>query len=342
MPTYLYPEAREIREITPNLVVDLTKNDVLFQVMPIRSVNAGLIQWSLDDDEQGLQQLRGLDGAPVHVTPQGRNSYVSEPGYFGEFETITERELTERGGSIVGEATVDLTDMVMTRARQLVGREVTRIRQIIATLLTTGTFSVSGKGGTLTHTDTFALQTLSGSDWSTAASSTPLADFRTVQQKGSEFGVTFGASSLAIMNRVTANRMLNNTNASDLGGKRTLGGGTINSIGETNRIVMGEDLPQIVIYDNGYKNDAGTFTKFIADDKVVFVGRRVDGDRIGEYRMTRNLNNPGGTPGSYDYIKDYIRGVNAPKETPPRIEVHRGHNGGAVIFRPKAIVVASV
>lgn len=342
MPTYLYPEARELREIGPNLVAAETANDVLFRVMPIRSVNSPLIQWTVEDDMLGLQNLRGLDGAPVHVQPLGKNSYLSEPGYFGDFMTITERELTTRAGSVMGNATVDISDLVVGKFRQLVAREYNRIRQIIAALLTTGTFSISGKDGTLTYTDTFALQTHSATDWSTPSTAKPLADFRAVQQLGSEYGTTFGASSLAIMNRVTANRMLANTNSADLGGRRTVGGGTINSFAETNRILLGEDLPQIVVYDKGYKADNGTFTKFVPDDKVVVVGVRDDGDTIGEYRMTRNLNNPTGEPGSYEYVKDYVQGVNAPKETPPKIEVHRGHNGGPVIYRPKSIVVMSV
>ena len=106
-----------------------------------------------------------------------------------------------------------------------------------------------------------------------------------------------------------------------------------------NRIVMGEDLPEIVIMDDGYKNDSGTFTKFIADNKTVVMGTRNAGDRIGEYRMTRNMVNPNGAPGHYEFIKDYIRGINAPKEVPPKIEVHAGHTGGPVVFRPNAIVI---
>jgi hypothetical protein len=286
--------------------------------------------------------LRGLDGAPVHVIPLGRTEYVSEPGYFGEFETITERELTLRSGSVMSESTIDLTDLVVARQRQLVKREVVRMRQVGWTLLTTGTFSVSGKGSTLTFTDTFALQTYSASDWSTPTTATPLADFRGAQAEGSEFGVNFGSPALAVMNRVTVNRLLANTNAADLGGRRTVGGGTINSVDETNRILLGEDLPTIVVMDDGYKNDSGTFTKFIADDIVVLLGTRNAGDRIGEMRLTRNMVNPNGAPGPYDFVKDYARGLNAPKQVPPKIEVHRGSNWGPVIFRPKAISIMAV
>lgn len=342
MATYLYPEVRELREIGPVLVAEETANDVLFQIMPIRNADAPLIQWTVEDDAKGLQNLRGLDGADIHVSAIGNASYLAEPGHYGDFMTITERELELRGGSVIGEATVNVSDLAAQRFRLLVTREMNRIRQIGWTLLTTGTFAVAGKGGTLSHTDTYALQTLSGSDWSTATTSTPLADFRSVQQMGAQYGTEFNGASLAIMNRVTANRMLANTNSADLGGRRTLNGTTINSVAEVNRIVTGEDLPQIVIYDKGYRADNGTFTKFVADDKVVYVGVRSDGDTIGEYRMTRNINNPNGAPGSHEYIKDYAQGVNAPKETPPRIELHRGHNGGPVIYRPKSVVVASV
>ena len=58
--------------------------------------------------------------------------------------------------------------------------------------------------------------------------------------------------------------------------------------------------------------------------------------------MTRNLNNPGGAPGSYRYIKDFAQGINAPKETPPHIETHRGHNGGVTIEYPSAVVIMNV
>jgi hypothetical protein len=342
MATYLYPEAREMRVEGPELVDSIIANDPTFRISPIRNVNAGMIQWTLDDDDFGLQQLRGLDGAPLHVSPVGKGTYVSEPGYYGEFETVTEKELTERGGSYVGEVTIDIGDLVAQKNRQIKNREIRRIRYIVWTLLTTGTFSVSSKNGSVIHTDTFALQTHSGSDWSTAATGTPLADFRAVQQLGSAYGVEFGSTSLAVMNRVTANRLLSVTNVADIGGRRTTGGGTINSIDEVNRISLGEGLPELVVFDKGYKNDSGVFTKFIPDDKVVVVGTRESGDAIMEYRMTRNLNNPSGAPGSYEYIKDYAQGINAPKETPPRIEVHGGHNGGPVIYRPKALVVMSV
>ena len=67
MPTYFYPEARKLEDIGPNLVVEETRDDILFDILPIQNVPASMLQWSVEDDPDGLQQLRGLDGAPVHV-----------------------------------------------------------------------------------------------------------------------------------------------------------------------------------------------------------------------------------------------------------------------------------
>lgn len=343
MSTYLYPTAREMRELGPVLMSQETLNDpLLSRIMPINTINSPTLEWSVEDDDYGLQQLRGLDGAPLGVVPLGKTNYVATPGVFGEFQTIGETELTLRGGSIIGSATISVSDLVMARMKRLVQREIRVIRYIGWTLLTTGTFSISAKNGSVTFTDTFALQTYDASTWSTANTATPLADFRAAQQLGAQYGTNFGANAIALMNRVTLNRMLANTNDNDLAGRRTNGGGTITSAPGANTVMTAEDLPQIIVYDGGYKGDNNTFTRFIPDNVVVLVGVRDEGDRIGEYRMTRNMNNPNGAPGSYDYVKDYVQGVNAPKATPPRIEVHRGHNGGPVIFRPKSIVVMDV
>jgi hypothetical protein len=53
--------------------------------------------------------------------------------------------------------------------------------------------------------------------------------------------------------------------------------------------------------------------------------------------MTRNANNPGMAPGRYQKIID--RGEN---EVPRKIEVHRGHNGGPVIYFPGSIVAMTI
>jgi hypothetical protein len=58
---------------------------------------------------------------------------------------------------------------------------------------------------------------------------------------------------------------------------------------------------------------------------------------VGEYRFTRNANNPDLGPGPYMKVID--RGDT---EVPRGLEVHDGHNGGIALYHPAAIVTMTV
>jgi hypothetical protein len=255
-------------------------------------------------------------------------------------------ELTMRARmGTFGGGGMNIEEMVMGRVNQLVDREFKRIRQILWTLAATGTFSVSvattgaDQTGTAVFTDSYTVQTASGSAWGTAASGTPLADLRAVQLLSRGHSARFDNTATAFMNRKTANKLFANTNAADLGGKRTAGFAGIIGLNDVNYVLTGEDLPRIVINDDGYLDDTGTFVPYIADNKTVVIGKRVDGGNIGEYRKTLNVNgedangNPAAVTGSYLRVID-------PTDRVPRVpEVHAGHNGGPVIKYPSGIVV---
>lgn len=340
---YLYPTNRELSEILPVKIARSSESRLGFQIMPIREVRAAIVQWTQKDNYFGLQQLRGLDGAPVHVNPVGLNEYSYTPGVYGEFMTVTETELTIRAGSTTLDVPIPVDDLVMDRQDQLTGRELDRIEYMIWTLLTTGTFSVPLPGGGIGFTATFTIQTQSALvAWATVATATPLKDFRATKLLGRGKGVTFGTGAKAYMNSTTANLLLSNTNASDLGGKRILGGNTVDSINGMNTILTAQGAPTIVEYDEGYYDSTNTFQLFIPDSKVVIVGQRPAGQRIGEYVKTLNANNPGRAPGSYSYVIDRANAINGEKRTPPNMEVHQGHNGGPTLQYPGSIVVLTV
>lgn len=341
MATFTYPTSAEMREIAQTKLPNLVAQRPIFSILPIETVDAHLLLWEQEDNYIGLQQVRGIGGAPARVKKTGAKRYLMQPGVYGEFSQIDELELTERRQYGSFNQPVSIDDLVMREQDRLLGRRLDRIEQIGWTLLVTGTFSISGPDGLTYHTDTFALQTYSGSDWSTVATATPLADFRAVQLLSRGYSLDFGPRARAIMNRVTWNRLMGNTNASDLGGKKNIGLASITSLADTNRILTEDGLPTVEIFDGGYLNDSGTFVPFIADDKVVVVGARTDGGQIGAYRMTRNANNPGLAPGAYMEVVD--RGAQGSGQQIPRtIEVHDGHNGGPVIYFPSAVVIMSV
>lgn len=342
MATFIYPIAAELRETAQDKLPNLIAARPIFQVMPIENLDSHLLEWEQADNYTGLQAVRGLNGQPTRVKKVGAKRYAMAPGVYGEFETIDELELTTRRQYGTFGTPIRIDDLVMRAQDRLLGRRLDRIEKIGWDLLTTGTFSVAGPDGQTFHTDTFTLQTFAaGTVWSTAATSTPLADFRAVQLLSRGHSVSFGTQAIAFMNQVTFNNLIKNTNANDLGGKRTNGLAAVNDINGLNVILAGENLPKIVIFDGGYLDDSGTFVPFIANGKVIIVGARTDGAAIGNYLYTRNANNPNLAPGAYMDVID--RSQPGPgRQIPASIEVHDGHNGGPVIYFPSAIVVMSV
>ena len=344
MPTqFTFPTSAEIEQIAQDKMPRLIQDRPIFNLLPTRDVDADLLEWEQLDNYQGLQQIRGLDGNPGRVAKTGGQGFLMQPGYYGEFEKIEERELTKRRRYGTFGTPIDISDLVMSIQDKLLQRRLDRMEMIGWTLLQSGTFSVSNGQGTVLQTDSYPVQSFTASySWSNAANATPLADLRQVQLKHRGHSVNFGATATVYVNRVTWNNLISNYNAADLYGRRQEGLGLINNINDFNRLTAGDDLPQIQIYDEGYISDgadgnsAGTFVPFIPNNRAVVVGKRPAGQVVGEYRLTRNANNPDLAPGAYMRVID--RGEH---HVPRTIEVHDGHNGGPVIFFPSAIVMMS-
>lgn len=337
---FTYPTNLELREIEADLVPVLTMNDPIFGHFPITPVQEDLLAWETDGNITGLQGARGLNGSPTRVKAIGSKRYLAEPGYYGEFDVIDEKELTRRRPIGQFSGTVNITDLVRKRQDKLLSREITRIRKIIWDLVTAGKFQVLDGEGQIIHTDSFNVQTYAAAvAWSDAANAVPLANFRGVQLLSRGSSVAFDGGAKAYMNRTTFNEMVSNTNTNDIAGRRTSGLNTVLNLEEINRVLMGESLPQVVIMDDTYEDDDGNVQLYIPNDTVVVIGRRTTGSLLGEYRMTRNANNPNMDPGSYIYVVDSLEtGTPVPRQ----ITVHRGHNGGPVLFHPSGIVVMSV
>jgi hypothetical protein len=342
MANFVVPTAADLRLIEQDLLPDLMADDPIFQFFPITEAEAELLIWEQLDNFQGLQGIRGIGGAPGRVAHVGLKQYIAQPGYYGEYKKLDEAKiLRQKKFGTFGDVT-NVTDLVLQDQVHLLQRRLNRIRQILWNIAQ-GTYSVSTANGIIMATDTYTLQTFTASvTWATSATATPFADFRTVKTKHRGHSVNFGASAKAIMNLVTYNNMIGNTNASDLFGKRFKSLSTISSLGEMTGLLNEDDLPTPMVYDEGYLSDgtdgnaAGTFVPFIPNGVVIVFGKRPNGTRIGEYRMTRNLENPNLAAGAYTKV------IVQDKQVPTSIETHDGHNGGPVIEFPSSIVVMSV
>lgn len=314
---------------------------MVFDFFPVEEVDSHLLKWEQKDNFTGLQNIRGLNGEPPRVKRVGAKQYQMAPGIFGEFEIVDEMELTTRRQYGTFGEPVKIDDLIAEAEEHLLERELDRMELIIWTLLSSGVFSVSSINNQVIYTDAYNLQTFTASvTWATSATATPLANFRAVQLLSRGHSVNFGAQAKAYMNRSTLNAMIANTNQNDMAGRRTAGLNTLIALNlkELNTILMAEDLPEVVVYDQGYLDDTFTFQLFIPNNKVVVVGQRPGDQKVGAYRITRNANNPDMGPGAYSVVHDSMDAGKPPR----KIEVHRGHNGGPVCYFPSAVVMMSV
>lgn len=337
----IWPTTASVRKIAAIKLEAMLADDPITRILPMRNFNGTFMQWEVEDNNYGLQQVRGLNGPPARVNKLGSKTYVEKPGVYGEFIQIDETEMTllQRAAGTVNErVTIDqLTDKYTT---QLAQREVRRYRYIAWTLVTTGAYSVTGPTGQVLHSGSYSITVDSSpTAWTLAnrASATPLYDIAAQITNGPAAGTNFAAGAELWMNDATFRLMMLNTNANDLGGRRLTGLQPANGRAALNEVLAADGLPNIVVYDGWYNNDSDAITRCIPDGRAILVGQRLDGATLGEYMMTDNANNPGGAPGPYAFIND-TRG----KQVPPTIEFHRGHNGGPVLFFPGSIRVLDV
>lgn len=351
---YVYPVAAEMAEILPDLISRGLEGRTGLQIFPPVNKSTFFVRWIQEDNAFGLMHFRGLDGAPSRVQRLGRNTFVYEPGVYGEFQTITERELLTRAAPMRPDLPIPIGDLVGNAQRQLIGRRFDRMEANVWTLLGTGTLTIPlpGPNGPAAYTDVYPIQTqVAAIPFSSLSTATPIAEFQKAQQKSVGHSVDFGAGATAYLNQVTANNILNNTNSADFGGRRDQYGATLNSLPGFNSYFQAQNLPQLKIVDEGYQplplngvqtNPSLQFQKFIPTGTIIIVGKRPGGANVGEWQQTINAMNPGNAPGPYSIIKDFANGINAPREVPPKIEIHAGVNGGPAILYPSAVLVLTV
>src|SRR5579872_7311572 len=122
MSQFVYPTNQEIMSIAQDKMPRLTADRPVFDFMPIRALDATLLVWEQLDNFRGLQQIRGLNGAPPVVKPVGIKQYLYAPGYYGEFITINEQEITTRRAPGTFGQPINISDLVLERQDQLLQR----------------------------------------------------------------------------------------------------------------------------------------------------------------------------------------------------------------------------
>lgn len=340
--TYLYPDQIEIFEIEQSKLPALTLGDPIFDMFPIVNRDSAHVMWEQMDDYRGLMQARGVNGPATGIAMVGATAYQMDPGRYSEFIFLDEKAIENRRTLGTLDSRVDLTDLVMRAQDRLLDRRLTRIKWLLWTLLATGIFNVLSPNGSTLHKDQYRTQTAAASvAWATFATATPLRDFRGVKILGRGRSTRFDNSASAYMNQNTMNNLLANTNANDLFGKRIENGATINSKQDIDMIMLANDLPKCVVWDDGYFTDAGVFTPYIPDNVVIIVGTRNSGAAVGEFQYTRNVMNDDLGPGPYTIVSDSIDSKGKTR-VPRTVRVDDGFNGGPAMLFPGSVIILTV
>lgn len=341
MPTYTYPTNAELITIAQELVPDLTMDDPIFSIFPIRMRNASRLRWQQMDNFVGTMDLRGAGGEPIRINRVGTKIYEAEPGYFGNFGTLDEVEMTNRAmmsATGIGAAPIKVTDLVNEVQLQLLSRQVTSIKSLMWNLAISGALTLTLPNGGVGFSASYSLTTFTASPlWSSTTTATPLADLLSMQRLHGRGTSNFYDSRATLwLNSKDSANVLQNSNALDLGGKRVSPLSTITSMEDVNRFLLAQGSPQIRVYDGSYLDNSGAVQMYIPDGTGLLVAGRPGGETPGEFQMTRNLMNPDGAPGPYTFVDDRTQGVM--KSVPPRIDVHGGFNGGPCIVRPTQLI----
>jgi hypothetical protein len=306
------------------------------ELLPIVKENATTITYEQLQPFRGLMAARGMGGPAGRAQLPGATSWSVSPGYYATTTDFRERDLLERRQ--VGDWTqFDRNGNMTSEASDLILQQMyDRMEENAFRLLATGGFEVRTQGGTVSFQDVYNVPVyVPGVPYSTLATAAPLAHIRLViADIENGVSVDFRNGTL-VMNRVTVNAILNNANAADLGGKRIEGGNTTNGLDQLNEILAADDLPAIQVYNKGYfPEGVGAHVKFLRDGEIVLVGRREDGEPIGESVITNAVQAAGA---SGEPAPDWFVQIDDQRaKTPPFLSVTGGFNGGARLYHSYA------
>ncbi len=341
---FLYAENAELRVAArEKLPVTTLDNPIIQLVAPIDRIEAASVIWEVKDDIRGLMEARMLNSEFPTIQRTGLKQFQMNPSYYGESIVITEDRLTlGRRVGTHGDA-IDLTSIQADDQDQLLNRAIDRITNVISEFARTGKYYVF-QGGQSILAQQFTIQNFASTiPVSTVATATPLADIRKLQTDyGRGNSASFGANAKILLNRVTMNTILANTNGNDLGKFMALNGTPsafpLTDV-ELNKYLTSQGLPEFVVWDGAYLDDNGVVQMHIPDGKAIVIGVRPDGATPMRYTFTRNANNMVMSGGQFnsESISDLYYSFEF-KTNPVRGISTMGFNGGLVVPHPRAFI----
>lgn len=342
-----FPTNAELNEVVQ--AFEASPEDYIGQtILPNEESMFQEVRWDERDHDRGLTAPHVMGTDPKIDKRQGSVTRSYTPIPFKETDLLKEDEIlrARQLGTMAG--TLDLSAEIARIAKDRFDKTQARKEKLRWDTLK-GAISINENGVVIN--ETFAVQSHTPLvDWDTAATAKPLADFNALKLKFRKTGAS-AAGAKAYMNQVTANWLLENQNAADLKGFQNQNFAHLPySVEEMNKILSIRGLPEIVVNDDGYVDEADDYIPFLSDAEVIVVGKRRKGQHVGSWVSTPSLHedrNGQPAPGYFSIIEvngqpsEQVGSVSMAQlglSKNPKVEITGGEYGGTRLVYPKSVI----
>lgn len=349
MITYRFPTNVSVDGVLQEYVIQREKLKGI-NILPFQNLFTQRVVWDELDREQGATAPHNMDADPKIGRRPGSKRREYTPIPHKETDVLRESDILMPAmvGTLGGviDVTMEIGRIMKARADKNFLRAEIEIWQALKGSL------VINENGVVVN-ETFPIQTYNALvPWSTRATATPLRDFNAVKQLY-RFTGSSADGATAYLNQATMNWLLENTNDADMHGFQNQNFLKLPySMEEINKILTARHLPIFEVYNEGYVDDAGVETYYLADGEVVIVGKRTTGEKLGDYGLTPSTHrvvNGQPAPGFFSITE--VNGQPNPgaitvsqigSSKNPKIEITGGMYGGPRIKFPRSIVKMNV
>jgi len=336
MPNISWPTSK-VLDIAIRKIACNTDEFLGARFAPLAPRMAQVVEYDEIHGPMGMVQAHNLDSDPPTTKMPNVIKKSFTPGYFKEKIVVNESDLLKlRSLGATEYQTATRQEIIQEGLFTLNTRIENRLEWLRWQAILNGQVDIDENNIKFSATYGVPAANLNGTvaaSWATKSSSKPVEDFLTLQQNF--IGSGYRMKNI-ILNSYTASLFCLATDTKTFAGagiQEKVLPGNISKYGPV--FLPGTEW---VIYDGGYKTDAGVFTKFIPDNKIVLLGDAPIGEII-DIVTVPSLNGSGGTPspGKFAFINEEI--VN---KANPRVELIGGIYCLPRIRRPEALQIVDV
>lgn len=254
------------------------------------------IKWDILGANMGLLNPHSLGSEAMLVSKKKLKTKVMRTAFWKEKMLFDEADLINMRA--IGKDFLERYAMqqIVEGMADLRGRLWARVEWLIwQALQGTLTFNANGIIRSIDYEIPSGNKQNAATVWSTIATATPLIDIQTMELVFAQYGATLDT---IFMNKKQCMYLAQNASIQTLVRQSTV----VTQIGEMQVANLAMQLAgvtgKIQVYDKGYINSSGVFTRFIPDGKVIFVAKGpAQLGQLGRFQSTPSLYN-GGIPGA--------------------------------------------